>query len=329
MRNISLSVVDNDHSAASVKLLNKITSSNYFLLKNYSTTYTSALKSIEDDESDLIIEIPKDFEKNLVKEDQAKIMITANAISGQTAGLAVAYSNSIIKDFNNEIRVEWVQAPRLNPMPLIDVQSANWFNPLLNYKYYMVPGILAILVTMVGFFLSSLNIVREKEIGTIEQINVTPVKKYQFILAKLIPFWTLGLLVLSIGMGISWVIYGIMPVGNPLIIYAFASLYLIALLGFGLFTSTFAETQQQAMFIAYFFMTTFILLGGLFAAIENMPDWAQYITYFNPISYFIDMLRMVVLKGSTFADLKNHFIVITAFAIGLNILAILNYKKTT
>jgi Predicted membrane protein len=193
----------------------------------------------------------------------------------------------------------------------------------------MVPGVLSILVTMVGFFLSSLNIVREKEIGTIEQINVTPIKKYQFILSKLIPFWILGLIVLTIGMLIARIVYGIIPVGSIFLIYGFAACYLVALLGFGLLASTFAETQQQAMFIAYFFMTTFILLGGLFAAIENMPRWAQYITYFNPISYFIDVLRMIVLKGSGFSDVKNHFIVIITFAVVLNTLAILHYKKTT
>lgn len=328
MKNISLSIVDMDHSMSSQKLINKITSSNYFLLKNSSTTYEEALEQIEKDKVDLIIEIPKGFDQDIIREDKAKIMVTANAISGQTAGLSVSYAGAIIKDFNNEIRLQWIQSPRLNPLPNIEISSSNWFNPLMNYKYFMVPGVLAILVTMVGFFLSSLNIVREKEIGTIEQINVTPVKKYQFILAKLIPFWILGLVVLCVGMLISLIVYGIVPLGNPFIVLSFAGIYLIALLGFGLFTSTFAETQQQAMFIAYFFMTTSILLGGLFASIDNMPDWAQYITYINPISYFIEVLRMIVLKGSGFADLRNHFIIITGFAITLNALAIFNYKKT-
>jgi len=328
MRNISLSIVDLDHSVTSARFINKITSSKYFLLKNAPDKYSDALKHVENDDVDLIIEIPKGFERDIIRDNQTQMMLTSNAISGQTAGLSVVYANSIIKDFNNDIRIQWIQNPRINPQPAIEIVSSNWFNPMMNYKYYMVPGILAILVTLVGFILSSVNIVREKEIGTIEQINVTPIKKYQFILAKLIPFWILGIFVLSVGMFISWVIYGIMPVGNPLIVYAFAGLYLIAILGFGLFTSTFAETQQQAMFIAYFFMTTSILLGGLFAAIENMPDWAQYITYINPISYFIDVLRMVVLKGSGFADLKNHFLIMTAFAVILNGLAIFNYKKT-
>jgi len=329
MKNISLSIVDMDHSLTSQRFINKITSSKYFLLKEAPNNYNAALKSLENDEADLIIEIPRGFETDLIKENEIKMMVTANAINGQTSGLSVSYANSIIKDFNNEIRVQWIQNPRLNPRPMINITSSNWFNPLMNYKYFMVPGVMAILVTLVGFILSSLNIVREKEAGTIEQLNVTPIKRYQFILAKLIPFWILGLFVLSIGLLISFLLYGIVPEGNILIVYAFAAIYLIALLGLGLIASSNSDTQQQAMFIAYFFMSTAILLGGLFASIDNMPRWAQYITYINPVSYFIDVLRMVILKGSSLYDLRNHFMVITAFALVLNAVAIIGYRKTT
>ncbi|RJQ59048.1 MAG: ABC transporter permease, partial [Stygiobacter sp.] len=283
----------------------------------------------EEDKADLIIDIPQNFEKDLLRDSQSKIMISANAINGQTAGLAVSYSNTIIREFNNEIRTEWIQQPRLNSQPVIEITSSNWFNPRMNYKYFIVPGVLALLVTLVGFILTSLNIVKEKETGTIEQLNVSPIKKYQFILGKLIPFWILGMVVLIIGFAVSFVIYGIFPQGSFLIGFSFAGIYLIAILGFGLLTSTFAETQQQAMFIAYFFMMIFVLLGGLFAPIENMPDWAKYLTYINPVSYLIEVMRMIVLKGSGFADLAKHFGIITMFAVVLNVLAILNYKKTT
>ncbi len=329
MKNILLAVVDNDHSDYSRKLLDKITSSGYFKLVNLSPTYGEALKIIETDKADLIIEIPKYFESDLTRENQTKVMLSANAINGQTAGLAVSYSSSIIREFNNDIRAEWIQQPRLNPLPIIDVTSSNWFNPKMNYKYFIVPGVLALLVTLVGFILTSLNIVKEKESGTIEQLNVTPLKKYQFILGKLIPFWILGMLVLSIGFIISFILYGIYPAGSFIVGYLFAGIYLVAILGFGLLTSTFAETQQQAMFIAYFFMMIFVLLGGLFAPIENMPDWAQYLTYINPVSYLIEAMRMLVLKGSSFWDLRFHFLIVFGFAVVFNGLAILNYKKTT
>ena len=328
MKNISLSIVDHDHSEYSRKLINKFTSSGYFRLTNVSPSYEEALKVIEAEKADLIIEIPQSFEKDLIRENQSKIMISANAINGQTAGLSVSYSNAIIREFNNEIRTEWIQPPRLNAQPTIEITSSNWFNLRMNYKYFIVPGVLALLVTLVGFILTSLNIVKEKEAGTIEQLNVSPIKKYQFILGKLIPFWILGMVVLIIGFAISFIIYGIVPEGRFLIGFSFAGIYLIAILGFGLLTSTFAETQQQAMFIAYFFMMIFVLLGGLFAPIENMPDWAKYLTYINPVSYLIEVMRMLVLKGSGFSDLAKHFAIITAFAVVFNALAILNYKKT-
>lgn len=329
IKNITLAVVDQDHSEYSRKLINKLTSSGYFQLVDNSDNYAEALAQVEKDKADLIIHIPARFETDLIRENQSKIMIAANAISGQTAGLAISYSNSIIREFNNDIRLEWIQMPRTNTIPSIEITSSNWFNPSMNYKIFIVPGVLALLITLVGFLMSSLNIVKEKEAGTIEQLNVSPIKKYQFILGKLIPFWVLGIIVMTIGFVISFLFYGIYPEGSFLVGYLFAGIYLISLLGFGLLTSTFAETQQQAMFISYFFMLVFILLGGLFSPIENMPDWAQYLTYINPVRYLIEVMRMIVLKGSVFADLANHFIIILIFAVVFNLLAILNYKKTT
>jgi ABC-2 type transport system permease protein len=193
----------------------------------------------------------------------------------------------------------------------------------------MVPGILAILVTMIGGFLSALNIVKEKEVGTIEQINVTPIRKHHFILGKLIPFWVLGNIVFSIGLLISWLIYGIVPVGSLLVLYGFIAVYLLSVLGLGLLISTICETQQQAMFIMFFFMMIFILLGGLFTSTDGMPEWAKLISRLNPVTYLIDVMRMIILKGSGFGDVTRHLIIVTLFAIGLNTWAVFNYKKTS
>jgi ABC-2 type transport system permease protein len=191
----------------------------------------------------------------------------------------------------------------------------------------MVPGILVILITMVGSFLAALNIVKEKEIGTIEQINVTPIKKYQFILGKLIPFWVLGLVVLSLGMLIARIAYGIIPVGSLFTIYVFAAVYLLAVLGLGLLISTYTGTQQQAMLISFFMMMVFILLGGLYTSIDSMPKWAQMITRINPVSYFIDVMRMVVLKGSSLADIGEQLVVVLGFAVFFNGWAVISYRK--
>jgi ABC-2 type transport system permease protein len=191
----------------------------------------------------------------------------------------------------------------------------------------MVPGILVILLTMVGTNLAAVNIVKEKEIGTIEQINVTPIKKYHFILGKLMPFWIMGLVVLTIGLTIAALAYGIIPAGSFLTIYVFAAIYLFAVLGLGLLISTYSVNQQQAMLLSFFLMMIFILLGGLYTSIDSMPEWAKWITRFNPVSYFIEVMRMVVLKGSSLADIKYHLFAMLGFAVVFNSWAIISYRK--
>lgn len=327
VKNVKICIVDYDRSTYSQKLTSKIVASNYFQLVDYTDSYTKALERVENDEADLVLQIPASFERQLVKEDESTLFLALNAINGVKANLGGAYLRSIISDFNREVRLEWIQIPRYNPIPLIEINSVNWFNPLMNYRYFMVPGILVLLVTMVGAFLSALNIVKEKEIGTIEQINVTPIRKYQFILGKLIPFWVLGLVILTIGLFISWAFYGIIPAGNFLTIYIFAAVYLLAVLGMGLLVSTFANTQQQAMLLSFFMMMIFILLGGLYTSIDSMPQWAQTFTKFNPVAYFIEVMRMVVLKGSSLYDIRMHLGTVFLFGIVLNSFAVWNYRK--
>jgi ABC-2 type transport system permease protein len=314
VKNIKLSVVDHDHSDYSRQLVSKITASGYFKLDHYSGSFKEAMHEVEHDRADLILEIPVSFEKTLVKEDEAPLFMAVNAIN-------------VVQDFNREVRMEWVQFPRFDPEMNIQVTSSNWFNPSLNYRYFMVPGILVVLVTMVGAFLTSLNIVKEKEIGTIEQINVTPIHKYHFILGKLIPFWVLGMVVLSLGLILARFAYNVIPAGSLLTIYVFAAVYLLAVLGLGLLLSTYTANQQQAMLLSFFIMMVFILLGGLYTSIDSMPAWAQAVTKFNPVAYFVEVMRMVILKGSSLADIKNQLLVVLGFAVALNSWAILSYKK--
>ena len=327
IKNIKLAVVDLDRSEYSRQMINKIGSSGYFTLTDYSSSWEKSLEYIEKDEADLVLQIPANFEKDLVKLSEAKLFIALNAINGVKANLGGAYLRTIIQDYNRMVRMEWIQMPRFNQETSIEISSANWFNPLLNYKFFMVPGILVILLTMIGANLTAINIVKEKEIGTIEQINVTPIKKHLFILGKLIPFWIIGLVVLSIGLLISRLAYSIIPAGSFATIYVFAALYLLAVLGLGLLLSTYASNQQQSMLISFFIMMIFVLMGGLYTTIDSMPAWAQLITKFNPVSYFVEVMRMVILKGSSLADIKHHIIVMAAFAIGLNGWAVINYKK--
>jgi ABC-2 type transport system permease protein len=327
MKNINLSVVDHDRSSYSRQLVQKITSSGYFRLNTHTASFADALHEVEEDRADLILEIPAQFERSLVREDEATLFMALNAINGVKANLGGAYLRTIIQDYNREVRMHWIQLPRFSPETSIEITASNWFNPLLNYKYFMVPGILVILVTLVGSFLTALNIVREKEIGTMEQINVTPIRKHHFILGKLIPFWILGLLVLTIGFIIAWLAYGIVPVGSFFTIYSFAAIYLLAVLGLGLLTSTYADNQQQAMLISFFMMMVFILLSGLYTSIDSMPEWAQFFTRLNPVAYFIDVIRLVVLKGAGFYEIRQQLLIMLGFAVVLNVWAVLSYRK--
>lgn len=330
IRNISVAIVDHDHSPYSEKLIAKIGSSGYFKIAGYGGSYAEASTLIETDKADLVLEIPTAFEKNIVRENSQQVFIAVNAINGVKANLGGSYLASILNDFNSELRLQWLQPAKFSPAPVIDVESADWFNPHMNYKFFMVPGILAVLVTMIGSYMCALNIVKEKEIGTIEQINVTPVRKIHFILGKLIPFWLIGIFVFTVGLFVvARLVYGIVPMGNIALLYAFLAVYLIALLGFGLLISTYSETQQQAMSVAFFFVMIFMLMSGLFTSVDSMPGWAKTIAKCNPVTYFIDVMRMIVLKGSGFRDIAVHFLIIGGFAIGLNTWAILNYRKTS
>ncbi len=328
VKNINIAVVDNDRSAYSQRLISTITASGYFRLTGFTNSFDKAFKLIEKDRADLVLEIPAGFERNLIRESQEQVLIAVNAINGVKASLGGSYLSSIVKNFNRDIRLDLSPSSSIQN-PAIEIVSSNWFNTFLNYKVFMVPGILAILVTMVGGFLSCLNIVKEKEVGTIEQINVTPIKKHHFILGKLIPFWILGNVVFTIGLFISWLIYGIAPEGNVLVLYGFIWIYLLAVLGFGLLISTYCETQQQAMFIMFFFMMIFILMGGLFTSIDSMPSWAQWVARLNPVTYLISVMRMVILKGSTLVDILPHIAITFVFATVLNVWAVINYKKTS
>ena len=321
MRNINIGVIDNDHSVYSQRLADKVLSSGYFKLTDVSPRYEEGLAYIEDNSADILLEIPNGFEKDLGREGKANVFIAANAINGTKGGLGSSYLSSIIQSFNAELGYG-ASTPG-------GITSTNLFNPHLNYKSNMVPGILVFLLTIIGGFLSALNIVSEKEKGTIEQINVTPVPKSLFLLSKLIPFWIIGFILLTIGAFVAWLIYGLIPVGSFSTIYLFAAVYLIAFSGFGLAISSISSNQQQAMFTAFFFIIIFALMSGLFTPINSMPEWAQTMTLFNPIRYFIEVIRMVYLKGSQFADLTPQFLIICLFAIFFNTLAIIGYRKSS
>ena len=329
VKNIAVAVVDHDHSSYSQKLIAKIYASPYFSGGRYRESYKEGATLIEQNKADMILEIPQGFEDNLVRDGHDNLFLAVNAINGTKAGVGSGYLAGIIGDFNQDIRLQWNQPGHFTEAATIDLVNENWYNPFMNYFLYMVPGLMVSLLTGIGAFSASLNIVKEKEIGTIEQINVTPVKKYHFILAKLIPYWVLSMVVFTIGMLISRFAYGIVPVGNVGLLYGFLSVYLLCLLGAGLLISTYSDTQQQAVSLAFFFVLVFNMISGVFTPIDSMPGWGQILSYISPMSHFAAVMRMVVLKGSTFKDILPHFTAIIILAIIFNTWAILNYRKTT
>ncbi|RKT00418.1 ABC transporter permease [Flavobacterium sp. 123] len=331
VKNIQFSYIDNDHSSASRELISKFEASSYFKIIKKFDSKIAANQEMQKGKVDVILEIPNHFEQNLIKEKTAFLSVSINAIDGASAGIENVYLTQIITSFNQNIQsklIRYSDGAITQPENIITIPSF-WYNNTLNYKTFMVPGILVLLVTMITLFLSSMNIVREKEIGTLEQINVTPIKKHQFIIGKLFPFWVLGLVILTVGLTIAKLVFNVPILGNIGLIYLFTSIYLLVILGIGLFISNHTETQQQAMFIAWFFMVIFILMSGLFTPIESMPQWAQNITLFNPIRYFVEIIRMVMLKGATFSDIALQFYIIALYAFILNGLAVWSYKKVS
>ncbi|MGE6218985.1 ABC transporter permease [Nubsella zeaxanthinifaciens] len=325
---VNMVYVDHDHSSYTKRLVQKLSASGYFKLVASPDSYLEGLEYVKSGKADLILEIPAGFERNLVREGSQMVNVSVDAINGTKSSIGSSYLLTVLADFNAELDVN-VKAPVKPSADLaISIATINWYNPKAEYKYYMVPGILVLLLTMIGCFVTALNIVREKEVGTIEQINVTPIRKWQFILGKLIPFWIVGMIVFSVGLIVMYVVYGIVPQGSIALLYLFAAVYLVAVLGLGLLISTFADTQLQAMFIAFFFMMVFMLMSGLFTSTDSMPDWARMASQCTPVTHFIKVLRLIILKGSGLQQIGMELLILSCFAIVLNGLAILNYRKT-
>jgi len=331
IKNLKIYFNDFDKSTYSSRLKSKFYQTDYFQITGESTNRKRAEVQLGRNTADIICEIPHDFEKDAIKKGISKIFFKINAIDGMKAGLTVNYAQNIlegfVKEINNELAYKLSTTVSPQKPKSIGVNYSNWYNERLDYKTFMVPGLLVLLVTLIGGFLSSLNIVREKEMGTIEQINVTPIKKYQFIIGKLLPFWILALFVFTIGLLCTRYVFNIPLAGSLLVLYAFAAIFVLAIMGIGLFLSSVTDTQQQAMFVFWFIVVIFILMSGLFTAIENMPIWAQNLTRLNPLRYFMEVIRMVVLKGSGFNEVKIHFLIITGFAIVTNTIAVWRYRK--
>lgn len=328
VKNVNLCVIDNDFSTESRGLVDKLTGSTFFRVKYSTWSEKKANDLLHSGKCLMVLNIPSGFGKDISSGKPSKLLATVDALNAATAQLSWAYLNGVIGDYNSKIITGNTGMMQLQAIPRINITNRFWYNEMLNYKYYMLPGILVILVTAIGFLLAGLNMVREKETGTIEQINVTPVRKYQFILSKMVPFLIIGLIDLALGLLIGKLTFNIPFEGSIMLLFLGSTIFLIAVLGLALFISTLSGTQQQYMFSAFFVMIIFILMSGIFTPFESMPQWAQKFDLINPVAYLIKFNRMVMLKGSTIHDTARELISLSVIAILFTWFAVNRYRKT-
>ena len=304
VKNIRVDVVDIDRTTQSQQLVHQIEASNYFIFNGQKATYHEAIKDIETSKADIILEIR-----------DGQYLIAANAVNGTKGSIGSAYLSQI------------VTSRQLILYSQFSILSL--YNKGQNYKVFMIPALMGILMMMLCGFLPALNIVGEKEKGTIEQINVTPVSKWSFILAKLIPYWIIGLLVLSLCLVLSWLVYGITCEGSLWLVYLLAILLALFFSSFGLIVSNYSDTMQQAMLVMWFFVVCMLLLSGLFTPTRSMPELAYMTTYVNPMHYFIDAIRTVFVRGGTFPAIAHQVLALSVISSVMAIWAVKSYKKNS
>ncbi|MGE4585140.1 MAG: ABC transporter permease [Sphaerochaeta sp.] len=326
IKNINLVVVDHDESMLSERLVKKIESSGYFRLAGYCYNDSEALGMVELGKADTILEIPYGFAKDLGKGSVPEVLISADTVNGTKGGLGSAYLTTVIQDFSADLIQETQPIPG-NQKSLVTIEPQYRYNPYLLYPDFMIPALMVIGLLLITGFLPALNIVGEKESGTIESMNVTPVRKLTLILSKLIPYWVIGFLVFSFMLALAFFVWGLSITGSLLALYLAALLFVFTISGFGLIISNYANTYQQAMFMMFFFVMIFDFLSGLFTPIASMPEWAKLISYASPLRYMIEVLRGVYLKGCTIPDLVGQYLPLGVLMILFNSWAIISYRK--
>ncbi|MGN0223998.1 MAG: ABC transporter permease [Muribaculaceae bacterium] len=322
VKNVKVAVVDYDHSATSRRLIADMQASPNLNGNVITSTYAQALSAIETGQADVIAQIPRDFERSLYRSQPEAISVWANGVDAMRGSLGAQYLSQSLTGTLADLRAESGR-----PLPSASTVIRYRFNPTLDYKLYMIPALTVILIIMICGFLPALNLVGEKESGTIEQINVSPVGRTVFTLSKLIPYWIIGMVVLSLAMLIAWAVYGFAPVGSLWLIYAATLLFALVISGLGVAIANCSSTMQQSMYVMFFFVIIFQLMSGLMTPIDSMPAWAQAITYAIPPRYFVEIMRSVYLKGSDLMDLWPNFAALAGFALVFNVIAAATYRK--
>ena len=325
VKNIRVSIVDNDRSSLSQRLVHSIEQSRYFIFSGLQPSYDAALKEIEKSRTDIVLVIPPKYSRDLTLRHHPQVLIAANAVNGTKGSIGSTYLAQIVINDNLNSRI----SPFNSQLSTFNFHfsTLNLYNPHQNYKVFMIPALLAIVMMLMCGFLPALNIVGEKETGTIEQINVTPVSKWSFILAKLIPYWLIGLFIVTVCLLLAWGIYGITCQGPLWLVYLLAMLLALFFSSFGLIISNYSNTMQQAIFVMWFFVVCLMLLSGLFTPTRSMPDWSYATTYINPMHYFIDAVRTVFVRGGGLSSIAHQVVALTVFALVMGTWAVASYKK--
>lgn len=325
VKNVAVAVVDSDHSQQSARLVQKVGATAAFRLAGFEPDYKSALRLVEKGDADIILTIPRGFGRDMVRGVVPQVMVSANSVDGMRGALGAQYLTAVVTDFASE-----TEASEGRPVATAAAGHISYrFNPTLDYKVYMVPGLIAVLLTLLCCAITALNITGEKETGTIEQINVTPVSKRLFILAKLMPNWVIGFIALAFGMTFAWAVHGIAPAGGLATVVVFAALHILVTSAMGMIISNYSDTMQQSMFVIFFFIILMMLTCGLFTPIGSMPEWTQKLTTVNPMTYFNHAMRMTYLKGSSVAELLTDLLWMCGFAVVLNLWAVASYRKSS
>lgn len=336
-------VVDYDRTPTSRGVVSRLGASRLFDIVGRSSAPDSAEDALLRGRVTVVLTIPHGFEAALVRDGASPVQLDVNAVKGSAAGIVQSYVARILADYATELgdrlrppRVTLAASPaRRTPSAeppgagLLDVRTRSWYNADLDYRAYMVPGILVALVTIIGTLLTAQNIAREKEAGTIEQLNVTPITKAQFITAKLLPFWCLALLDLVLGLIVGRVVFDVPMRGSPLLLMVCAAIYLVVALGIGLWISTVVETQQQAMFVSFFITMIYLLMSGLFTPIDSMPRWMQVVSLFNPVRHFVTISRGILLRGAGLGEVARPLGVLVGYGVVVFGLAVRQYRKTS
>lgn len=321
VKSLSVAVVDNDHSELSRRIISDMGATGTIVVAAVGDSHAEAMTCIEDGEADVLITIPRDYSRDMIF-GQVAVDVEANGVNATKGMLGAQYVSRSVTGTLGRWRNEQGFAPVGKETSVI-----NRYNPTLNFRNYMIPALMVVLLIIICGFLPALNLVSEKESGTIDAMNVTPVSRFIFVLSKLIPFWITGLLVVTVGMVTGWVVYGLAPLGSVWAIYLASVLFSLVMSGIGVVISNKSDTMLQSIFVMFAIIMIFQLMGGLFTPISSMPGWAQCITYAVPPRYFIEIMRSVYLKGATIAELWMPYAALSAYAVLTCVAAALTYAK--